>query len=531
VADLPDVGRWSVPLGLTDQPEHQRQDCFAFDLDASSHLLVVGGPRSGRSSLVRALAAGIGARFSPGDVHLYAIDSAAGATAGLDALPHCGALAERDERRRAARIVSRLVDEVSRRLDLLARAGYSSISEQRARAQSGERLPWLVLAIDGWEAFVAAHESDDHGATIDLTLRLLRDGGAAGLRAIVTGDRSSLTGRLASVMGERLVLRLADAADYSLAGLPARAIPEAMPPGRGLLVDGVIETQIALLARDPAGPAQREALRTITDAARNRAAAHCWSPKPLRVVSLPTRVESHEITGQGRARSTGPMWALLGVGGDEGHPLGVDLAADASFLIAGPPGSGRSTALTTMALWLLGSGIPCVTVAPRSSPLQGLRDSHGLLSVMHTEDDAALRELDASSATSLVLLVDDIEHALDRPIEAVLQAMVRRASGPARAVVGAGSIDELASTYRGLGQELRKNRCGLVLTPGLAGVGADNDVFGVRVGACDDRRPGRGVLVTRGRTEELQVALPGTDRSQVVEMRDTRTAQVTAAPA
>ena len=110
--------------------------------------------------------------------------------------------------------------------------------------------------------FQAAYESIDSGRPIDLMVRLLREGSAAGLRVLLTGDRSALTGQVAALSTERLILRMADPVDYSVAGIAFRHVPDNMPPGRGLMPAGPVETQVALLAADPSGPARVAALAT-----------------------------------------------------------------------------------------------------------------------------------------------------------------------------------------------------------------------------------------------------------------------------
>jgi S-DNA-T family DNA segregation ATPase FtsK/SpoIIIE len=71
-----------------------------------------------------------------------------------------------------------------------------------------------------------------------------------------------------------------------------------------------------------------------------------------------------------------PLWGLVGVGGDELTALGADLQGSAAtFLVAGPPKSGRSSVLLAMtASFVLGGG-EVVLVTPRTSPLRSLAGS------------------------------------------------------------------------------------------------------------------------------------------------------------
>ena len=103
------------------------------------------------------------------------------------------------------------------------------------------------------------------------------------------------------------------------------------------------------------------------------------SQRPARVDVLPARITLPEVLAlPAPPRPATPMWALVGVGGDELAPMGVDLDDDGpGFVIGGPARSGRS-ALLTMAGSLLEGGSELVVVAPRPSPLRHLAGSPGV---------------------------------------------------------------------------------------------------------------------------------------------------------
>ena len=47
---------WSIPLGTVDRPREQRRDTLTINLTgAAGHVAVVGGPRSGKSTLLRTI--------------------------------------------------------------------------------------------------------------------------------------------------------------------------------------------------------------------------------------------------------------------------------------------------------------------------------------------------------------------------------------------------------------------------------------------------------------------------------------------
>jgi DNA segregation ATPase FtsK/SpoIIIE, S-DNA-T family len=505
LAAIPATSRATmVSYGLVDLPAEQRRVPLALDLEHGGHLLVAGGPRSGRSTLLRTIAGSLAMRTAADEAHLYVIDGGSG-LATLAALPHCGAVVSRDQVARGDRLLARLEQEVERRQSMLAAGGFTSVAEQRVAAQPDNRLPWLVLMVDGWESVQAAYDDVDHGRPLDVLHRLAREGGSAGLRVVLTGDRGVLTSRVGASISDRLLLRLADPADYGLAGVAARHVPVAMPPGRGLLADGAVEVQVALLDADPAGPPQQAALAAIATGARQRqnglTPAH---PRPLRVEPLPAGVCADTVRVAAKAASSGPLWTLVGVGGDELEPLGVDLEIDGpAFVIAGSAGSGKSSALVTMTRWLGHEGVATVVVAPARSPLSALSGEPGVRAVLRADQADELTTLLTAHRSPLVVVADDAEMLHDSRMDRPLCELVRPHAAPGTALVLAASASEMAGFFRGVTVEARRNRSGLLL--GAVGP-VEGDLLGVRVGRSGESRAGRGLLVVRGRTQPVQVA-------------------------
>jgi S-DNA-T family DNA segregation ATPase FtsK/SpoIIIE len=101
----------------------------------------------------------------------------------------------------------------------------------------------------------------------------------------------------------------------------------------------------------------------------------------------------------------------------------------------------------------------------------------------------------------LCVLVDDVELLADAAVEPILLELVRR-RGPT-ALVMAGEASALLHGFRGLSVAARSARTGLLLQPAAPG---DGELLHVRVELPDERVPGRGVLVVRGRQQPVQVA-------------------------
>jgi len=501
----------AAPYGICDLPDQQAQEAVYFDLEHGSHLIVAGAPRSGRSTALRTIAASIAAHASAADVHVYALDCGNAAMVPLAELPHCGAVVTRDQVDRADRLLTVLIDEVTRRQVFLAQYGYGSLAEQREHADPEDRLPYLVLLLDRWEGFMSSFDDIDAGRMTQSVYRLLREGPGVGLRMIVSSDRTGLMGRLPTAVEEKLILRLSDRNDYALGGLSVRKMPDFMPPGRAFRNDSAVETHFALLAADPSGPAQVKAFGDIAKAAIARDGQLPRRRRAARVDVLPPRITLPEVLALGdEPRSDSPMWALIGVGGDELAPIGVDLTDDGpGYVIGGAPRTGRSTALLTMANSLIEGGAELVIVTPRPSPLRMLAGQPGVLGVLagSAVSEGDLIELLDQALGPVVVCVDDAELLSDSAISPVLEAVLREGRDNQRAVVVAGTTTEMSNGYRGFVVEARKSKSGLLITPEHP---MEGDLLGIKPprSAVGPGPRGRGLLVRRGTYMTVQVPMP-----------------------
>lgn len=280
--------------------------------------MIGGAPRSGRSQVLRTIAGSLARTHSTADVHLYGIDCGNGALNALTRLPHCGAVVGRNQTERVVRLVNRLKGELSRRQDLLADSGFADIGEQRASAEESERLPHIVVLLDRWEGWVPTLGEVDHGSLTDELQTMMREGASVGIHLILTGDRTLLVGRIATLTEDKYGLRLADRSDFASLGIPSRKVPEEIPPGRAFRNEAGTETQFALLSEDTTGQGQAAAITAIGEAAAARDAGVPRARRPFRVDSLPSRIsfpEAWEMHDPEASRSR--LWALIGIGGDE----------------------------------------------------------------------------------------------------------------------------------------------------------------------------------------------------------------------
>jgi DNA segregation ATPase FtsK/SpoIIIE, S-DNA-T family len=503
-----------IPFGLVDVPSEQRRDVATFDVARGGHLAVVSAPRAGRSTLLRALAGAVGRFTSPADVHLYGVDCGNNALLPLVGLPHVGAVVTRDQTDRMDRLVARLRATITDRQQQLAIGGYADVTEQRAQVAAADRLPYIVVLFDRWEGFFQVYDGLDGGRLVAAWQQIMQEGAAVGIKVVMTGDRTLTIGRMSTLFDDKLMLRMVDSSDFGAIGMMTKQVPTSMVEGRGFRADGLRETQVALLADDPAGTAQVGALQAI---GREAAATHADVPRelrPFRLDVLPVRVGLDQAT-ELLDVPLPPTSLALAVGGDT---LGVR-TLDAfqhgpALLVTGSRRSGRSTVLRTMATFALRTGWQVVVVTPRISPLRDLAGRPGVHGPFDPSSDEAevkaLVEELVAGEPPLLVLVDDVELlGADGWLPTFLGELIERLRDSGSVLAAAGTPAEMGGLYRGPVVALKRSGSGLMLSPQSS---TDPDMFGATMARSllgQSLPPGGGYLMRSGMPpERVQVIWP-----------------------
>ncbi|SOD93646.1 FtsK/SpoIIIE domain-containing protein [Blastococcus haudaquaticus] len=456
-----------LPVALVDRPEQQSQDVLELDLAEGGTWLVVGGPRSGRTTLLRTVLGEAAGRLGPDELHVHVLEAGAGPLSAAADLPHTGTVVNGEDALRTVRLVDRLAQEVAAR-----RAGTDA-----------DRRPRILLLVDGVEAVSTLLDESDPGRGSASLLRLMRDGGAAGLTCVATADRAVPGGRLAAVAQQRLVLPLTERADYAVAGIPTARVPGHRPPGRALVGEDGRECQIALPRPIvPAHPRGRP------------------FPEPLRVVELPSdpRLPLPAPPSPGSPPVREGLVLPVGPGGDEGRPLTVDLHRTGGLLVTGPPGSGRTSALTAFAQHLQALGAAVLLLGPWARSPEVGQSVPGAVLLDGADTAGVDRWLSDLAGRRGVVVADDVGAPAQAP--ALLLPALGSAGLPLIAAAHAG---QLSSHYQGPVAVLRRGRSGLLLCPGPG----DAEVLGVRLPRTPvPQRPGSGWLVSGTALQRVQVA-------------------------
>ncbi|MEV6330834.1 type VII secretion protein EccCa [Streptomyces sp. NPDC051909] len=226
-------GGLTVPLGLIDKPFEQRREVLYRDFSgAAGHMMVVGGPQSGKSTLMRSLVASFALTHTPAEVQFYCLDFGGGGMSSLAELPHVGGVASRLDPERVRRTVAEVLGVLNRREEFFRSHNIDSMTTYRRKRAAGElpNEPWgdVFLVIDGWGGFRTEYEGLE-SVISDLASRGL----GYGIHVVITAARyMEVRAALKDQMLGRLELRLGDVMDSEFDRKVAANVPTGVP-GRG----------------------------------------------------------------------------------------------------------------------------------------------------------------------------------------------------------------------------------------------------------------------------------------------------------
>lgn len=386
----------TVPLGAT------LAGPFILDLDAQGpHLLIAGTTGSGKSALLETLILGLALRYPPDDLGIALIDFKGGAGVRVCAdLPHVrGVLTDLDPHL-ARRALGALAMEIEDRKTALTQVGLSSFREWEA---TGGAPPRLLVVADEYQELAAQYRE----FLPDLA-RLAAQGRSLGLHLVLATQRpaGAVTPEIRANVGTTFALRVVtDAESRDLVGTSDAAEFPVDVPGRAIAVTGTGRSvlQVALPCVTPTPrirpwgekDALAEASRDMASYAARRWVDH-EKAAPLWLDPLPGDL-GEEIDREIFSKRMGEHPGLwLGRGDLPAERHQPEIAWDprsGPLLIAGPPRSGRTTALRLLAFGAHHHGLRPVWL-----PLDPREAARTIALLPHTPE--------------ALLLVDDAQRAL-----------------------------------------------------------------------------------------------------------------------
>jgi S-DNA-T family DNA segregation ATPase FtsK/SpoIIIE len=448
----------AVRLGWVDLPEQQCVAELRWLPLEHGHLGLVGGA-AGSVHTASALAVG---QLLTGEkeFHLYILD-AAGSFGAAASSPRVGAVTGLHEVRRAARVLERVAEEMTRRLS------------EPALTES----PPLVLVLSGWGAWVSAFRSCPLAWAEDLVHDIVRDGAKAGITVLVSGEGELVTSRFFAGLPNRVFFPAGSTEEGRLAW-PRLPAVEAMP-GRVVVFGAFVES--------PSRTGHIAQLFELPDRAGRHGNAVRY--RPFRVDPLPALVTVSEVLARPPAPSPRPGSLCIGVGGDELLPFAVAVPGGCVLAVLGGPASGKSSLLAALPNLNPSAG-GWLAPGPGTDPERYWSEAHAR---------AVAGTLDREATA----LVDDVD--------------LQPAETNAR-LLGLNSLGWTVIMTAGLGPALHQ-RVPLALNARSQGRAillrprslTDGELFGVRFELEPSPPPGRAVVISDGRAAAVQLATVQTE--------------------
>ena len=520
------LGGLVMPIGTVDRPREQRRDTLSVNLvGAAGHAVVVGGPRSGKSTLLRTFVTSLALTTTPRESQFYVMDFGGGAFSPMAGLPHVAGVGSRSEPDVVRRIVAEVTGIVDRREAYFRAQGIDSIETYRSRRRHDQGrvddgYGDVYLVVDGWSTLRA--DFDD----IELHLQQLAGRGLTfGFHLLVASSRwADFRAAMRDTFGTRLELRLGDPLDSEIDRRVAALVPSGRP-GRGL-----VASKLHFLAALPRidGDPDTDTLGDGVEDLVKRVSAAWRGPQGPKLRLLPDRIDLDALVA---AAPADDKRLLLGINEKELASVGLDPDAQPHLLIYGDGQSGKSATLRTYLREVVRTRTPkqaqLVVVDYRRSLLGEVPEDY-LLNYLTSATQATptikdlaaylesripgpdvtpdqLRTRSWWKGAEVYVVIDDydlVSTQQSSPIAPLQPLMAQSRDVGLHVVVARRSGGAGRASYEAVLQSMRE-----LAMPGLMLSGSPDE--GVLIGTIKPQplQPGRGRLWTRERgTEVVQVA-------------------------
>lgn len=521
-------GEFRIPIGIIDSLATQSQPSFWLNfLDYGGHVMVVGGPQSGKTSLLQTIAHHLALGFTPAEVNIYALSFAGRELEIIQSLPHVGSVIQGNETEKFNRLLRYLnTDIIERRKLAFSEINARDLVEYNATAAPEKRLPFVCVMIDNFGE-LRNLDYDDQMVEIE---RLIQNGRAYGIHFVLTALQSNdIPYKISNLIQWRLAFNIADHGEYILlVGRPESLDFDVLPKGRAF-VSGTPPTQCQIVM-----PPTREEWARLAKS-MNAARVGVGGSAPREISELPRTVYLSRLL-QEAPRPQRQLASVVGIDGDSLEAFAFDWKSSPHLLVGGPSQSGRTLLLHSIVLSLARQYSPdelwVVLMDGSNGSLKDLRrlphviewvnEEDGLArNIAHLQAELTVRRNRANGSdgefpeklSEILFVIDDYDItsealAINEAVLTKLGKHLRQDSDLGFHIVLSVISDNLQGDP--LLKQLKLARSGVSL------VNVDTlDYLGARTSSAmrkEDLSQGRGYVVTRSGTRLVQFALPNTQK-------------------
>lgn len=236
----------SYACGMLDDPTSLSQFPLVLDFTTSGNWLVVGEPRTGKTTFVQSLLYSLANNYAPEKVHFYALDYSGRLLKLFNKLPHCGViLTEEDDN---------ILDSFFELISAIANERKKLFSELEVdsfeTACQIKPIPLILVVIDNLAGMTNSKIGQKH---LDFLQTYIKNWSGYGIRFIITiSHLNEASMRIKQELTNRIALHLRDKYEFGEALNQRISYVPADKKGRGLYIQcgKALELQLAMFAAD-----------------------------------------------------------------------------------------------------------------------------------------------------------------------------------------------------------------------------------------------------------------------------------------
>ena len=387
-----------APFALVDNLSHVTYDVLSFPFHQGvGHLWVLGVTDSGKEDLVESLTLSLAHLYTPEQLWMYVLDFSSGhRLRALTALPHVGAHVLASDQERLRRLTRLWKEEL----------------ERRKTRPHGRYPRWLWILHHAHRRELAAMDEEELASLIE---DLISTGGRLGLHLLITSlHANALRPEVATNLRPRVVMDMGAREHFYDAGLARQASYRLTRrvPGRGFWLERLGDD-----------PREMQAARWHNWESQAARMDEAWQGvRPPAVETLPDCLPWEKWATLQPMEEDAEDILPLGLNYDL-EPVEVTIGPEQSqWLVAGPPGSGKTHVLMVWARTILAKPDPWPVyyLARKAPPEAWLPSQQDNFYMAAGADEAVVRAgwqrvaeyLQSEHAHPLVLLTDDAEEVL-----------------------------------------------------------------------------------------------------------------------
>lgn len=338
----------SLLLGYCDDPENQRQFPLWYCPKEQGHLLICGGPATGKTSLLHTILWQLCTACSPKEALILTVDTGQGSLDAFTSMPCCmGTLKGGEEPEIFFYHMKRFVEDRRKTL--------SGVSAQQYNKLRKGILPYVFLVVDNFGSFFRNLKEGWQ----EFLIRLAAEGIHCGIYLILTGTApGEVPGKLCEKIKTTLAFEMSDRFAYGdvLRQYYIPVLPKENTRGRGLCkVEGrILEFQAALPIKAPDEYARMKQIEKTGRELSAKWREMCRQQKEEMYPKIFPRIPeepSYEMLRE--AYSWENRSIPLGYSLTNGEIIGLKINQSSCFIVSGAIHTGREAVLAGIAEGLL----------------------------------------------------------------------------------------------------------------------------------------------------------------------------------